>query len=263
MQLTHPDTILPLAMGLGDDFVSGDGAAETIPKKGEKGKRSGDTLAPWDQPAAKLLRCGKKSAIDSAESLDELWNFMKEGTDYLKYHSEFCSQEPVVRGVALSRFAQGLAALCTAIQTSENLPCALNVKIYTDIKAEAETLLTYINDLNGAGLPVRAAAAKSMLGSKPAQWRDAVKVEGAIKKLKAWLDQPSVLRQTINAVQLGGLFYTVHVDICCVKAYLCCGHGLERDGMVSDARARLCQGTAASSSAHRNAISEGNNLLPS
>ena len=209
MQPTQHHTILPLSMGLGEEFVSGDGVADPITKKG---KRPGDTLAPWDQPAAKLLRCGKKSAIDAAESLDELWNFMKEGNDYLKYHSEYCSQDPAIRGVAISRFAQGLESLRTSIKTCPNLSRALSPKIYAQMTEESDTLLSYIKELNGCGLPVRAGAAKAMLGSKPAQWRDAAKVEDAIKKLKAWLGQPSVLRQTINAVQLGGLFLSlIHI----------------------------------------------------
>ena len=88
-----------------------EGQKETAITK--SGKRKAAILAPWNLPAAKLLRNGKKSPIEEVDTYQELWNYLKHESDHQLYNSEFASEDPIVRGVALSRTAQGIAAYAT------------------------------------------------------------------------------------------------------------------------------------------------------
>ena len=108
-----------LAMGLQDySEIDEATAAELSSSKAEKRKAS--ILAPWDLPAAKLLRNGKKSPIESIKTYEELWDHMKEATKGQLYKSEFASSDPIVRGVAISRTAQGVASVCQSILEGED-----------------------------------------------------------------------------------------------------------------------------------------------
>ena len=141
-------------MGLDDqDKLWGD-----VPEAGGRGqKRTIDVLAPWDLPAAKLLRPGRRCTIDDAASFEELWQWMGHKTDHQSYRSEFCSQDPIIRGVAISRLAQGLSAICEYIlRDDSDLKDLLKEQVYKTIRAEAQALQPKVAILNGAGLPSRA-----------------------------------------------------------------------------------------------------------
>ena len=210
----------------------------------KNGKRKSSILAPWDLPGSKLLRNGRKSPIEDVETYGELWAYLKEENDYQLYKSEFASDDPIVRGVALSRTAQGIAAICDSIVTVDaaRLKSVLNTETYDAMKKEAAELLDYVKVLDGSGLPSRAdSGPKTMLGKKTYEWKDPDKVKDAAGRFLSWLTSPSKIRSTMEVLQLGGLFYSTHVDILCMNAYIKCGGG-DKEAIVNAAQKRLCQG---------------------
>ena len=171
---------------------------------------------------------------------------MKHKSDHQPYRSEFCSQDPIIRGVAISRLAQGLSAICEYIlRKDSDLEGLLNAEVYKTIRAEAEALQPNVAILNGAGLPSRAGKkAKSMqLGAeKTIVWKKEHDVKEAAAYLANWLRAASKLRAAMKILGQGGLWYTTHVDVLCMRAYSNVGPGSVAGTMVGDAVARLCQG---------------------
>ena len=231
-------------MGLGD---SGDAVEGQTITGGDKRKRG--TLAPWDLPAAKLLRLGKKSSIEDAESYEELWSYLSTSDKRQDYGSELCSDDPVIRGVAISRYAEGWTALCTAILDTDKsqLKEVLNKTTYDAMESEAKTIKEKLSVLNGSGLPVRqdGTMKKATLGGgRVYGWKDESAVREAMQWFLGWCDKPSAIRRTVRVLQLGGLFYTCHVDHLCFHAYRTAGHGKTPGTPAADAAARLCQAPA-------------------
>ena len=228
-------------MGLNDlSELDAATSGELAASKAEKRPRS--ILAPWDLPASKLLRNGKKSPIESVDTYEELWAYLKQSTGYQLYMSEFVSDDPIVRGVAISRTAQGLAGLCRAILTEDKaeLKSILRPDVYEELAKEAELLLPRMEKLDGSGLPSRAdKAMKNKLGIAPVSWRDEKEVRAAVTYLVDWLKTPSKLRKAMKTLQLGGLFYSTHVDLLCMNSFIMCGNG--KASVADDAVARLCQ----------------------
>ena len=67
--------LVAMPIDLGKELVD-------LPIADQSSKRSYDrsddkTLAPWMTPAARLFRPGQRSAIDEADSLGELWEWLK------------------------------------------------------------------------------------------------------------------------------------------------------------------------------------------
>ena len=215
---------------------------------GGSGKRArSGALAPWDLPASKLLRNGKKSSMEDAESYEELWNYLAAATKTQPYKSELCSEDPIVRGVAISRYAQGWLCLCRSIQggDKEDLESVLKPETYAAMVKEAKELLPHLEVLDGHMLPVRQDAMAGGLrlgGSKSMPWKQRADVENAVNYLETWCKSSSALRKTVRAMQLGGLFYTCHVDHLCLHAYMTQGPGKVAGTMNDDCLARLCQG---------------------
>ena len=226
-------------MVLGD---SGE-AADLVPMSTDKKKKA--TLFPWDLPAAKLLRSGKKSSLEDATSYEELWSHLCSGNKHQEYGSELCSNDSLIRGVAISRYAEAWLSLCTAILETDNveLKSVLNPSIYAAMETEAKALKPHLAMLNGAGLPVRAdAMKKSQLGGgKTYTWKVQTDVEASMRYVMDWTKKPSSMRKTVRILQLGGLFYTAHVDHLCFHAYRTVGHGTDESIPPADAVARLCQ----------------------
>jgi hypothetical protein len=236
-------------MVLGDSGETDEGHSMS---GGDKRKRG--TLAPWDLPAAKLLRLGKKSSIEDAVSYEQLWAHLSASDKRQEYGSELCSDDPVIRGVAISRYAQGWMSLCTAIlETDKNdLKDVLNKATYDAMETEATTIKERLSVLNGAGLPVRQDGTMKKMtlgGGKVYAWKDVQEVKNAMKWFLEWCDRPSPMRKTVRILQLGGLFYTCHVDHLCLHAYSTVGHGKGAGTPEADAIARLCQATASAAKA--------------
>ena len=229
-------------MALGDLSEELDTATSRELSSSKSEKRPRAILPPWDLPASKLLRCGKKSPIESTKTYEELWAYLKQGNNHQLYMSEFVSDDPIVRGVAISRTAQSVAALCRAILTEDKaqLQSIVRPEVYEDWVKEAELLLPRMAKLDGSGLPSRAdKPMKSQLGKAPVSWRDEKNVTDAANYLVDWLKKPSKLRKAMKTLQLGGLFYSTHVDVLCMNCFITCGNGSST--LVSDAVARLCQ----------------------
>ena len=236
-------------MVLGDSGETHDGQSMS---GGDKRKRG--TLAPWELPAAKLLRLGSKSSIEDAVSYEQLWSYLSASDKRQDYGSELCSDDPVIRGVAISRYAQGWMSLCTAILETDNtdLKGVLNKATYDAMESEATALKERLSVLNGAGLPVRkdGTMKKTTLGGgKVYAWKDVQEVKSAMKWFLEWCDKPSPMRKTVRILQLGGLFYTCHVDHLCLHAYRTVGPGKGAGTPEADAVARLCQDSASSATA--------------
>ena len=235
-------------MGLDDDSHM-DGAIDAKTKKGQK--RPMEVLAAWDLPAAKLLRPGKRSTIDQAESYEELWRWMQVGNEHQPYRSELCSNDPIIRGVAISRFAEGLVNVCEAILTDKDLQAILSKEHYGLITKEADILKKKVSILNGAGLPSRAGGKKPSIqfgSGDDHKWKPIPEVETAIEYLEGWIAAPSQIRRTMKVLGLGGLFYTTYVDSQCIRSYLKVGPGKESGTMRADAVSRLCQSGAVKAS---------------
>ena len=231
-------------MVLGDSGETDEGHSMS---GGDKRKRG--TLAPWDLPAAKLLRLGRKSSIEDAESYEQLWAHLSASDKRQDYGSELCSDDPVIRGVAISRYAEGWTALCTAILDTDKsqLKEVLNKATYEAMESEAKTIKEKLSVLNGSGLPVRqdGTMKKTALGGgRVYGWKDENAVKEAMQRFLEWCDGPSRLRKTVRVLQLGGLFYTCHVDHLCFHAYRSAGHGKAPGTPAADAVARLCQAPA-------------------
>ena len=108
----------------------------------------------------------------------------------------------------------------------------------------------YLTILNGAGLPSGfAAATKPILGKAAVSWKNPGEVYKAVDYVLAWCMKKSKLRGAIQTLQLGGLFYSAHVDFLCTRAYAECGAGKSIEKMKEDAKARLCQGAERSAKA--------------
>ena len=233
-------------MVLGDSGEVADGQ----PMTGDKKKRA--TLSPWDLPAAKLLRLGKKSSLEDATSYEQLWSHLSASNKHQDYGSELCSDEATIRGVAISRYAEVWLSLCTAIlETDKNdLKEVLNKDTYAAMETEAKQLKPHLSTLNGLGLPVRIdnPMKKTQLGGgKCYAWKDEIEVKKAMDWVLNWCNNPSPMRKTVRILQLGGLFYTSHVDHLCFHAYRTVGHGKADGTPQADAVARLCQATSSAS----------------
>ena len=231
-------------MALGDDFDSSAGSMGGGDAQAGDKKRSNGTLAPWDLPAAKLLKPGKKSDLEAAESYEELWTYMKSKNGVQPYRSELCSTKANVRGVAISRWAEGMSAVCETILTNDDMKRVLEPNLLKELKLEAATLLPHCKVLNGSGLPsgLETMRAPGRLGSKTYEWKTRAEVETSVVAIEKWFGAPSKLRPTIRVLQAGGLVYATHVDTLCLTAYRTCGYGKEPGSMTEDAVARLCQG---------------------
>ena len=168
-------------MGLGDSGEAVDGQTIT---GGDKRKRG--TLAPCDLPAAELLRLGKKSSIEDATSYEQLWSYVSTSDKRQDYGSELCSDDPVIRGVAISRYAEGWTNLCTAILDTDKtaLKAVLNKDTYDAMENEAKTIKEKLSVLNGSGLPVRqdGTMKKATLGGgRVYPWKDESAVREAMQ----------------------------------------------------------------------------------
>ena len=105
-----------------------DGGAIGAGGGSDKERPFSGVLAPWDLPAAKLLRPGKKSELESAESYEELWAYLTAPAALFPYRSELCSTKQNIRGVAISRWAEGMAGICEAIVSADLAPdCCISL----------------------------------------------------------------------------------------------------------------------------------------
>ena len=173
---------------------------------------------------------------------EEFWDYLKSGNKHQLYHCELASEDPIVRGVAVSRTAEGILSLCRAVLSDdkEDLKLLIRPEIYQELIEEATQLEPRVAILNGAGLPAKnERAMKVNLGQKPIAWRNPDDVKRAASYLVDWLQRPSKLRKAMKTLQLGGLFYSTHVDILCMNCFIKCADG--KSTIVEDAVARLCQ----------------------
>ena len=234
-------------MGLGDPESDA-----VLPTIGSGKKRSHDVLQPWDLFPAKVLRCGKKAAIEEATSYEELWAFTADGGKSMPYKDEYHSPHPHIRGVAISRFAQAMLALCKSITSEDSLALkeVLKPEVFSVMNTEATQFMEHLTILDGSGLPSKAdgVTAKPVLGKTAIEWRETEKVRAAVAYLKQWFKKKSKLRDTVKTLQLGGLFYTAHVFLLCTRSYLICGEGRSDETMADDAVARLWQSSPGSGS---------------
>ena len=192
-------------MALGDDFDSSAGSIGGGDAPGGDKKRPTGTLAPWDLPAAKLLKPGKKSDLEAAESYEELWSYLKSKSGVQPYRSELCSPKSNIRGVAISRWAEGMSGVCETILTNDDMKRVLEPKLLAELKLEAGTLLPHCKVLNGYGLPsgLETMRGPVRLGSKAHEWKNRADVEAAVVAIEKWLAAPSKLRPTMRVLQAG------------------------------------------------------------
>ena len=237
-------------MGINDDGFGFDSLPICAGSGSAKDKEVSPILAAWQVPSVKLLRPGKRSRIDAVDSYEELWVWMKESEKGQLYHSEFCSEDPIIRGVALSRFCESYQHLCDYVVSTEcQWGALLKESVFDAIKKEAAELLPHLRGLNGSGMPSRAIGAKKQrLGEKDATiWRDREETTKHAKAVLAWLGTSgkSKLRAAIKVMSVAGLTYNCMVDHQTTVAYCLCGNGKEQ--LVGDAVARLCQGDGTAS----------------
>ena len=90
---------------------------------GDKRKRKGSDdeamekrtkLRRYDQVGPQLLQVAEVSSIHEC-SYKKLWKWAKEGGYKVALHSEWCSEDPYRRGVALSRFAEVMLQVGVAL----------------------------------------------------------------------------------------------------------------------------------------------------
>ena len=235
ISLSNEDMFLPIASGkpMGD-------VKDSKPEK---------TLPPWFQPSAKLFRPGCRSYLDGANSLQELWTWLQEKDEKSTMdRSELISADPILRGVALSRFAQAWQnSLEDLLNPKGGWGNLLKPEVYDAVKKEAESLLPHFKVLNGVGMRARESPAKSsmQLGCRSDNtiWRDRDEVEAAATKLLSWMmnSAESKLLGLLEIASQSGLSYCAWVDHSVVLAYL--AHGAGKDNFVDDLVARLCQGS--------------------
>ena len=123
----------------------------------------------------------------------------------------------------------------------------LNTKTYEAMESEAKTIKEKLSVLNGSGLPVRQDGTMkraTLGGGRVYGWKAESAVREAMQWFLGWCDKPSAIRRTVRVLQLGGLFYTCHVDHLCFHAYRSAGHGKAPGTPTSDAVAHLCQAPA-------------------
>ena len=208
------------------------------------------TLPPWLTPSARLFRPGQRSAIDDADTLAELWEWLKSrdaksNTD----RCELASSDPILRGVAISRFAGAWeAAIEDLLDAGRGWADVLKPAVYEAIKKEAEVLLPHFRNLNGRGLRARAADPMTMnmrLGQNKnsPMWKDQAVVEDSARHLLDWISRSGKckVRGIFAIAAQSGLTYSAWVDHQVVSAYVSEGGG--KDSFVEDAVARLCQGS--------------------
>ena len=220
------------------------------------------TLPPWFQPSAKLFRPGCRSYLEGANSLQELWTWLQEKDEKSTMdRSELISSDPILRGVALSRFAQAWQnSLEDLLNPKGGWGNLLKPEVYDDVKKEAESLLPHFKVLNGVGMRARGSSSTNsmQLGGKSDNtiWRDRDEVEAAANALLSWMlaSPDSKLLGLLEIASQSGLSYGAYVDHTVVLAYL--AHGAGKDKFVGDFVARLCQGSV--SPAKRQKVSGSN-----
>ena len=104
--------------------------------------------------------------------------------------------------------------------------------------AEVTDLTPYLETLSGITRTFNWTIADGSRVRHPEEIREAVLY------LVEWFSAVSTLRGTIRTMQLGGLFYTSHLEFRVTSAYLNCADG-GADAAVRDAVSRLCQDSSA------------------
>ena len=208
------------------------------------------TLPPWLTPAARLFRAGQRSAMDDANSLSELWDWLKSRDPKSNVdRCELASADAILRGVAISRFAGAWeAAIEDLLDPARGWGDVLKPAVYEAIKKEADVLLPHFRNLNGRGLRARAAdpmTTNMRLGqdkNRP-MWKDQTVVEESARYLLEWIGRSGKckVRYFFAIAAQSGLSYSAWVDHQVVSAYVNEGGG--KDSFVDDAVARLCQGS--------------------
>ena len=131
-----------------------------LPVAAKGTKRSCDdvdskALPPWLTPAARLFRAGQRSAIDDANSLSELWDWLKSRDPKSNVdRCELASADAILRGVAISRFAGAWeAAIEDLLDPAGGWGDVLKPAVYEALKKEADfyCLISAILTARGSG----------------------------------------------------------------------------------------------------------------
>ena len=201
------------------------------------GSGASPVLSPSRVPSIAMMRPGDQCV---GMDLDELWAWLA-GSQRDGYRTEFRSDDPVVRGVALSRFAQSYENMCNELCDNNKWRLLLQPSVYEEITKEARGLLPHLRVLNGCEVPLPNKR-RRVGDADQCNYRDEGEVAAAAASLLAWLrnSNKSRLRVAIDVVSAGGLSHNACIDQLVVMAY--CKYGNGESQLVGDAVARLCRG---------------------
>ena len=124
---------------------------------GQGHRRGADSPAPgeprtklrkYDHVAPQCLNPFGCSGIMTC-SLDKLWEVCKKGNKNMKYYSEPCDEDPLRRGVGISRFAEGMVQVCDKIMADQHVAAVVKEALLAAARVEATALKPHLTILNG------------------------------------------------------------------------------------------------------------------
>jgi len=195
-------------------------------------------LFRYDHAAVMLFQPFGISTAHTA-SLTTLWEFASKGNKKVAYYTEFASNDPLRRGIAISRVAEALSLTIKELQKDE-WGKLLEKKVYAALTKEMAKVSEWLLALDfGKRLStgLGASSSASMAQPKPASKYNP---EEAARALYEFLDSPnSVFRGVLGMLSAGGLFYGAFMADKCARASIAReGGNLSSEAYAEAARAR-------------------------
>ena len=189
------------------------GADSDSPTADKRGKRKGEDeaiekrikLRRYDQVGPQLLQVADVSAIHEC-SKKKLWKWAKEGGYKVEFHSEWCSEDPYRRGVALSRLAEVLLAVGVAM-THPTWDKVLLPAILKTVREEFEKHKEHLEVLHG-GKTQNKKGGLLKAKKETVEHKDEEKVKKAAQDIYDWLsEEHSPTEGFLQVLSWGGVFY--------------------------------------------------------
>ena len=81
--------------------------------------------------------------------LDKLWDVCKKGIKHVNSYSQFCDEDPLRRGVGISRFAEGMVQVCDKTMADQHVAAVVKEALLAAAREEATALKPHQTILNG------------------------------------------------------------------------------------------------------------------
>ncbi len=200
-------------------------------------------LLKGDYIAAVLFENTRPGVLEQSK-IDKLWEMVAGGSKYADYHSYLASDEAERRGTALSQFAEALRCSIEHLR-QERVQVLLKPEVASKINAVADALYPHFKVLDGGPAPV--AYGKKRLVEDQRAHKSPEEVATSAGAIYDWLMRKECpFRSYLARVGGSGVNYAAQAQEKTARAYVHHGTSRGKDGMVMDAKARLCQADGAS-----------------